>query len=152
MENPAPGVRIEVEGYFGVESNIVGKTPEEMEDVLGFPKGYLPNGAYVFALLVQPARDQFVQAGSTFYPQQVGLIGVKKRAAMNFIPGAWLNQRLVKVAPGFPGPCPKDPSKHHKVIVYPRVWGPNKAEQWILRKCLPAIFVKLVERGKSYWP
>jgi len=62
------GLVTSVQGCVTQERQILGKTPEEMERLLGFEKGYLGNGAIIYALTKLPKNDQFALASYTNVP------------------------------------------------------------------------------------
>ncbi len=57
-----------VSGFFTQEKFIKGRTPKEMERILGLESGSLENGATIYALTETPNADQFVPAGYTHMP------------------------------------------------------------------------------------
>jgi len=132
-----------VRGYFTVEGNVVGLTLQEMEGKLGFPPGRLLHGARVLLLQRQPSVGEFVSAGSTWYPNAEGLVGVEQRrvAASDSIPHAWFNQRLVKIVANLP----HSPSE----LPYPRAESP--VEQWQLLGSFPAEEVCRLSFHQVYW-
>lgn len=59
------GIQDTVGGYFTEEKWILGRTTSEMEDGLGFAKGYLKNGATIYELEDISNEDQFEIRGYT---------------------------------------------------------------------------------------
>jgi hypothetical protein len=55
-------------GYFTCLRPIRGKTPAEMELILGFARGYYSSGAGIFKFLSLPAADQFELRAYTQLP------------------------------------------------------------------------------------
>ena len=131
-----------VTGYFTIESNIKGLTTREMEARLGFRPGRLDAGARVWVLQRQPQLHEFAFHGSTRVSGGEGLDHAQIEAT-RFIPGAWHNQRLVKVEPNTP---------HTDLETYPRAVG-IAAEQWVLRRTA-IVFGTLAQElrgGDTYW-
>ncbi len=131
-----------VKGYFTIERNILGRTTQEIELVLGFRRGRLTSGAKILALLREPNHDEYEPAGSTLFPQREGL-RLKELIETRFRPGAWLGQRLVKVVPNL---------LHNFNEWYPPAPLSGVAEQWILTKLVPAIEVGRLAVGERYYP
>ena len=129
-----------VQGYFTIERNILGLTPQQMETRLGFRPGRLTSGAHILVLQGEPNPGEFESAGSTWFPDGRGL----NREEINrtaFSPGAWLGQRLVKVQPNLP---------HSESEYYPVANSP--VEQWKLKVRFPAYEVRRLAFTEQYWP
>lgn len=58
----------EVSGFFTQAKFILGRTPEQMEYVLGLKVGDLKNGATIYEISQIPSAEQFVPAGYTHMP------------------------------------------------------------------------------------
>ena len=131
-----------VKGYFTIERNILGLSTQEIERVLGFPRGRLTSGAKILALFREPYHDEYEPAGSTLFPQRQGL-RLKELIETRFRPGAWVGQRLVKVVPDSP---------HSVTEWYPPAPLSGAVEQWLLTKLVPAIEVGRLAVGERYYP
>ena len=65
-------------GYCTTLKFIVGRDPEEMEDILGFARGTrLLNGADIFRIDPLPSRDQFELKAYSYLPDGVPQMGGK---------------------------------------------------------------------------
>ncbi|MFZ4546373.1 MAG: hypothetical protein ACOYN4_03005 [Bacteroidales bacterium] len=58
------GTMARVQGCVTQENQVLGRTPQEMEKLLGFPTGYLAKGAIIYALTKLPKNSQFALASS----------------------------------------------------------------------------------------
>lgn len=128
-----------VAGYFTIERCIEGLTPRQMEGALGLPAGYFSAGCRIYVLLAQPRIGEFEQRGSSRYPDGKGL-NRTQLTRTNFIPTAWLNQRLVKVKPRY-DLCG---------LEFPASATP--VEQWKLIDGVPAQPICVVEPDQKYYP
>lgn len=131
-----------VTGYFTIESNILGLNTRQIELRLGFRPGRLDAGARVWVLQRTPRLGEFSCRGSTRVPDGRGL-DHQRIAATQFLPGAWVNQRLVKVEPITP---------HSREESYPRAQG-IAAEQWYLNPSatIHATLTQELRGGETYW-
>lgn len=127
-----------VTGYFTTENNIVGKTIWEIERVLGLPAGLLAGGVSILVLERTPRLDEFEAKGSTRRADGRGL-NAEVVERTKFLPGAWVNRRLVKVVP-----ANRPPDLH-----YPDVTG-IAAEQWRLVSDVPARLRCVLQPGQVY--
>jgi uncharacterized protein YifN (PemK superfamily) len=98
----------------------------------------------IYVFKEQPKVGQFVFAGSTRYSNAEGLVAREQRlkAASMVVPGAWLNERLVKVVPLRTPPAERDS--------YPIADSP--VEQWQLLVQLPAELVCVLKGDRRYFP
>ena len=131
-------------GHFTIERHIIGLTLREIESRIGYREGVLTAGARIFVFTERPNVGQFVFAGSTRYPNAEGLVSVEERlkAASQKIPGAWANERLVKIVPLQPPPDERDS--------YPKAQSP--VEQWVLLEKLPVELVRELHGSDRYYP
>lgn len=131
-------------GHFTIERHITGLTLREIESKIGYREGVLAAGARIFVFTERPNVGQFVFAGSTRYPNAEGLVSLDERlkAASQVIPGAWVNERLVKIVPVQPPPDERDS--------YPKAQSP--VEQWVLLAKLPVELVCELHGSDRYYP
>ncbi len=64
----------QVTGFFTRERWILGRTPIEMEGLLGFGPGRMANGAAVYALLFLPLNHEFVEQWNLLEPIMATLV------------------------------------------------------------------------------
>ena len=124
-------------GYFTIERSIINLSLREIEVALGFPPGYLGDECRILQLLREPRLNEFIQQGSTLYPGGDGL-STEELARTNFIPGAWLGQRLIKVAP-----------RVRNEGVFPK--SPRAVEQWKLLVAVPAEEIRRLGPKQRYF-
>lgn len=139
-----PRLLDEFGGYFTIERHLRGLGLSELEATLGFREGLLAAGVLIYVFKEQPKVGQFVFAGSTRYSNAEGLVAREQRlkAASMVVPGAWLNERLVKVVPLRTPPAERDS--------YPIADSP--VEQWQLLVQLPAELVCVLKGDRRYFP
>ena len=128
-----------VDGYFTTDNNLRGKTPKEIEHILGLLPGMLAEGARVLQLIRAPNLAEFEVRGSTRRADGRGL-DLDQAERTKSIPGAWHGRRLVKVVPLVAGPREGD---------WPDVRG-VAAEQWRLRVKIPARELCQLRPGQVY--
>lgn len=85
LECKTGGPLTQMGGYFGVLRAISGRTPEQMEDLLGFHRGYLASGATVWKFKDLPLPHQFELRGYSHLPD-----------------GGEFNGQVIRTAPGRP--------------------------------------------------
>ena len=131
-------------GHFTIERHITGLSLREIESKIGYREGLLAAGARIFVFKERPNVGQFVFAGSTRYPKAEGLVSLEERlkAASQKIPGAWANERLVKIVALQPPPDEPDS--------YPKAQSP--VEQWVLLEKLPVELVCELHGSDRYYP
>ena len=99
-----PSFTREISGWFGSEIFILGKTPEEMERLLGCKAGYLKHGVDVFEFTRAIRADDFDVGGAyTYLPNGKEWDGIDQE----WPPGTGAPQWKLKVAV----PC-----KHLKTV------------------------------------
>jgi len=153
----------QVTGFFTRERWILGRTPIEMEGLLGFGPGRMANGAAVYALLFLPLNHEFELAGYTHWARGQTARGEKpgqwpkahvdidKRVmpspidrAKESVRRTWTlvgPERLVRVEPSI--------SHVHGVSLYPPGIG---VEQWNLLEPIMATLVKQLQASEPYAP
>jgi hypothetical protein len=93
----ARGAQEEVGGYITKLSSVVGRTPQEIEHILGLKPGELSEGCYVSRLNQLPKSDEFELRGYTITPEG------KPYAGGEYPPGAGAPQwELTKRIPSTP--------------------------------------------------
>ncbi|MDX2154417.1 MAG: hypothetical protein SFV54_26990 [Bryobacteraceae bacterium] len=97
-------------GYFTVLRAVQGRTPEEMEDILGFARGYLRSGASVWRFKRLPLPAEYELRGYSQLPGGSPFDGIvlrpegatrpefygKKGEALTYIPGLAVEQWELK--------------------------------------------------------
>jgi len=132
----------ELRGHFTIERRIEGLNLRGLETTIGYKDGLLTAGARIYVFTEQPQIGQFVFAGSSITPAAKDLVSPEERMkTSNVAPGAWLNERLVKVVP-IQKPS-NDPDN------YPRAKSP--AEQWVLLVPLPVKFLRDLHGDQRYY-
>ena len=130
-----------VAGYITLDKFILGRTLEEMEQILGFRQGRFQQGIYVLALNRLPSQSEFQLAAYSMVaehrfkmPTDLNIDKIKQNAAEAWaLAGA---NRLVKVRTV----APHDP-KLDLDIQYPPGKG---APQWKLTARIPATCVAVI--------
>ena len=88
-----------VKGCITQESQILGRTPQEMENLLGFEAGYLGNGAIICALIKLPKNTQFALARS-YTTVPTNEMSARAENATRFTTGGnEIEQRIMKRNP-----------------------------------------------------
>ena len=146
-----PNATMLVGGWITQEKFILGKTPEEMEAILGFRPGRLGQGVCILALNRLPREDEFEFGGYTYWPGGNPVHGSKgakfdeKVVKASLIRELWRlsgPDRLVKVIPNVP---------HTDLETYPIGKG---APQWKIKSpvTIPATVVACLKKGEPYLP
>lgn len=144
-----------VRGFITRERWLLGKTPGDLERLLGYGVGRMAKGTRIYALLQLPANEDFKFAGHTHWsggrpadgstpplenwPRRHVEIDLRSMPspedrAKNFVRQSWTlegTERLVKVEPNIP--------HQEGVSTYPIGAG---VEQWILNTPIAASLVK----------
>jgi hypothetical protein len=95
-----PTPRTMVEGYITLLPAISGKTPRQMEALLGLRANQLARGASIYRLGLVPAYDQFMPRGYTTLVDGLHLKAGQKQDAAGFRPGEGAYQVvLIKPVP-----------------------------------------------------
>jgi hypothetical protein len=110
LESKAGGNITRVGGYFTCLRAVRGRTPDEMEDLLGFARGYLGSGAAIFKFTDLPKADEFELRGYSQLPDGETFNGIvirrpgqqrpqyldKNANALTFIPGTAVEQWTIR--------------------------------------------------------
>jgi hypothetical protein len=124
LESKNGGKFSSVGGYITCLRNVCGKTPEEMEAILGFEKGTFSSGVSIWKLSALPKAAEFELRGYTYLPGGEKFDGVVLRRVEQ--------------------PRPEYFDQHGKPSKFPPGLG---VEQWELRALLPATEMQRVPFG-----
>lgn len=166
-------------GYVTREKFIVGRTPQEMEKILGLPAEELKNGAYILAADRMPTIEEFEPAGYTNTAGQK-LIELNRERYIEEALGngmsvehaeqSWQNQELRLRELALTGISSEGPDRLVKVVKMPekeedsaqqsdsprppKIYPPGLgAVQYnILDDGVPARVVAILEYQVKYWP